>query len=253
MDTHLSAQTLKGKSLLVAIIVGGLFYIGGQYVASSPLRIQQEVEANREITVTGTGDVTAIPDIATISLGLTTGPQPSAERALSILSSRFDGVVSSLGKAGIEDDDIKATNISLNPEYDYNEGQRKLRGYTATESVRVKIRDLDTTGQVIAAATGEGINQVGGLSFDIDDASLLEAEAQETAIEDAKEKAARLARALGAQLGEVKSFSASNGSVPPSPIYARAFAEDETSAAGPPVPAGSQDITTTVSITYSLR
>ncbi len=253
MDIASSSSSARKSPLLVAVIVGGLLYVGGQYIASQPLRIQQEASANREITVVGTGDVTAIPDIATISLGVTTGPQPTADRALAMLTSRFDGVVKSLDKLGVAEEDIKATNISLNPQYDYNDGRQQLRGYTASESVRVKIRKLDTAGQVIAAATGEGINQVSGLSFTIDDTSALEAEAQEEAIDDAKTKAERLAKALGARLGDVKSFSASGGSNPPQPLYARAELSDAALEEGPPVPAGSQDITTTVTITYSLR
>tara|TARA_Y100000310_G_scaffold323604_1_gene384260 strand:+ start:166 stop:921 length:756 start_codon:yes stop_codon:yes gene_type:complete len=251
MDIAAGGTSAHKNPLLVAVIVGGLLYIGGQYIASQPLRIQQEVSANREITVVGTGDVTAIPDIATISLGVTTGPQPTAERALSILTTRFNGVVKSLEKLGVEKKDIKATNISLNPDYDFIDGERRLRGYTASESVRVKIRKLDTAGQVLAAATGEGVNQVSGLSFDIDDPSALEAEAQEEAIEDAKTKAERLAKALGTKLGDVKSFTASGGPGPP--IYARAELSNLSLDEGPPVPAGSQDVTTTVTITYSLR
>jgi len=237
----------------MVVIVAGLLYIAGQYVASQPLRIQQEVQANREITVSGRGEVTGIPDVATISLGITTGPQRSAEQALSLLSARFNNVVKALDTLDLDEEDIKATNVSMNPEYDYNDGARTLRGYTASETVQVTIRDLDRAGEILAAATGEGINQVGGLRFTIDDPDALETEAQELAITDAKEKAERLADALGAQLGDVKSFSTSGNTPGPEPIFARAETLDAVGGEAPPLPAGSQDVTSTVTITYSLR
>lgn len=248
-----SLSSTTKHSLLVAVTVAGVLYIIGQYIASQPLRIQQEVEANREITVSGTAEVTAVPDIASITLGVTTGPQPSAERALALLTQRFNSVVASLEKLNVAEEDIKATNVSLNPEYDFVDGERRLRGYTASESVRVKIRDLENAGRVLAAATGEGVNQVSGLSFEIDDPAELEAQAQEEAIEDAQSKADRLAKALGTNLGEVKSFTASGGSQPPTPIFARAQLENVALDEGPPLPAGSQDVISTVTITYSLR
>lgn len=241
--------------LVTAAVVAGIFYIVGQFIASQPLRNQQEVEANRELTVTGLGEIVATPDIASITLGLTTGPQIDASQAVALLGEQFSAIVETLGDQGVKEEDIKTTNLSINPEYDYTDGRQRLRGFSATEIVVVKIRDLKTIGTILAAVTKDGINQAGGVTFAIDDPSELQTQAEELAIADAKTKAKRLAEALGANLGEVKLFSASNsGQTPPMPLFAqRELAVDSAKEIAPPVPAGNQEITSQVTITYSLR
>src|SRR5687768_7933224 len=114
---------------LSAVVVGGLFYVAGQYIALQPTRIQQETEAGREITVTGDGRVFARPDIAEITVGVSTGPQATAERAMTLLTERFTAVVEAVREAGVEEKDITTSNFSLNPQYDFQNGQQTLRGY----------------------------------------------------------------------------------------------------------------------------
>ncbi|MDP3997486.1 MAG: SIMPL domain-containing protein [bacterium] len=239
--------------IFAAVIIGGLFYLGGQYVGSQPQRIQQEAAANREITVEGTGEVTTVPDIAQINLGVQTGAQTTASAAISILETKFNAVVASVKKDGVKEEDIKATNLSINPVYDYSDGRQQLRGYEASESVQVKIRDLDRIGDIVTKATGEGANQVGGISFTIDDPEDLRLQAQEEAIKNAKSKADELAKALGVHLGQVKTFSASTQVPDQPPIYARAALENDAVGGGVEVPAGSQDVTATVTVTYEIK
>lgn len=243
------------NNLFIAIAIGGIFYIAGQYVASQPQRIEQEVQANREITVQGTGEVTARPDIAHITLGVATGPRASAQDAMNALEQRMNAVIASIKKQDVAEEDIKTTNLSIQPVYDYTEGRQTIRGYEASESVEVKIRDLAKIGTIVSSATGEGVNQAGGISFTIDEPETLQQEAQKKAIENAKENAEQLADALGVGLGNVKTFSASEGSTPPVPYLARDAIEIggdvETKAID--VPTGTQDITSHVTVTYEIR
>jgi uncharacterized protein len=234
------------------VVTGGLFYILGQYIASQPLRVEQEAAAEREITVQGTGEVTATPDVASISLGVTTGPQASADVATALLSKTFEAVVADVQRLGVKEEDITTTNLSVQPVYDFGEGERTLRGYEAFESIRIKVRDLDTTGDIVASASREGVNQVGGISFDIDDPDELQRRAEAAAIADARDNAEQLAEALEVRLGRVKTFTSSDTPAPP--VFARAALESVGGdAAGPPVPQGSQDVTATITITYELR
>lgn len=237
------------------VVLAGLFYVGGQYVASEPQRIEQEVEANREITVSGRGEVTARPDIATITVGVTTGRQKTAAAAMDLLAERINAVVASVQKEGIEEKDIKTTDLSVNPLYDFTDGQRRETGFEATESVQVKIRNLDSIGDVVSSATSQGANQTGGISFAIDEPESLQLAAQEKAIENARNNAEQLAKALDVKLGRVKSFSASIDSPEGPPVFARAelgsLALDEV--ASPEVLSGSQDVHATVSVTFELN
>lgn len=237
---------------LGAVIIAGLLYVLGQYVASQPQRVRQEVEAKRELTVQGRGEVLARPDIARMTLSVETGVQPTAKDAMTLLSRRFEAVVGAVKVVGIKEEDIKTTNLSISPRYDYADGRQVLRGFAATESIEVKIRDLGRIGDVLARTTVEGVNQAGGLSFAIDDPESLQLQAQEKAIVNAHESARTLARALDVGLGRVKTFSVA--STPEPPIYQlERAAVAEGSPVSPPVPTGTQEIIVTVSVTYELR
>lgn len=247
------AVSPRGVSLLAVVVIGGLFYLAGQYIASQPSRVAKEAQAQREITVQGSAEIDVPPDVARLTLGVQTGVQPDAATALKLLSTRFDGVVSTIRAAGVKEEDSKATNVSIQPTYDYTEGRQTLRGFAASESIEVTIRELKNVGEVLARATAEGVNQVGGLSFTVDKPEALQQEAQVAAIKDAHEKAQDLARVLGVRLGNVKNFRATSTPSPgePIPFYARAQEADQLSA--PPVPSGTQTITAEVSVTYELK
>lgn len=254
-ESTFSSNTPQRVSLIAVVAIGGLFYLAGQYLASQPSRVSQEAEASREITVNGRAELDVRPDVARLTLGVQTGPQSTAEAALKILSDKFNGVVAAVEAAGVKEEDIKATNLSVQPIYDYTEGRQTLRGFEASESIEVTVRKLDTVGDVLARSTIEGVNQAGGLSFTVDDPEKLQQEAQKAAIEDAHQKARDLADALDVRLGDVKNFSASGVTPPgnPIPFYSRETAAADKAIEAPPVPSGTQTITADVSVTYELR
>ncbi len=243
------------QQLLTAIALGGLLYIGGQYVASQPQRVEQEVAANREITVSGTGKIMAAPTVAQVTLGVTTGPQNTAETAMTLLAERFNKVVAAVKEAGVAEDDVRTSNLSVNPVYDFRDGQQTLRGFEASESIEVKVRDVKNVGVVVSRAASEGVNQVGGIQFVIDDPEDLRREAQGKAIADAKKNAEALARELGVSLGRVKSFSTNGPTQPPFPPFYEATALKAEDARGGDlqVPSGTNEISSTVQVTYELR
>jgi len=253
MNTACYTTFMFNKDLFVAVVVGGLFFVLGQYVASQPQRLEQEIEANREITVTGTGEVTSRPDIALLTLGVNTGLQQTAEAALSELAREFEAVVAAVKAQGVAEEDIKTTNLSINPRYNFADGRQTLAGFEASESIRVKVRELHRAGETLSAATREGVNQAGDISFEVDDPQDLQLQAQENAIRQARENAERLAEALDARLGKVKRFSSSQGGVTPVPIPFRAELGGDSLDAAPPINPGTQDIISTVTITYELR
>lgn len=245
---------MQSVPLWILVALGGLFYVGGQYVASQPLRIEQEIEANREITVQGTGEVTARPDVAKISLGVQTGTLASAEAANERLAELFNAVLEAVKAQGIAEEDIKATNLSVNPVYDYTDGRRILRGYEANETVEVKVRELDKAGSILSSATREGVNQAGNVQFEIDDPDQLQLQAQEEAIKKARENAEQLAKTLDVKLGRVKSFSLQEGSEPPILFQDKMMAAPEGRGGDAvEIPSGTQDVTASVSVTYELK
>lgn len=245
---------MEQKNLLIAVGLAGGLFILGQYVASQPQRIEQEVAANREITVSASAEVSAIPDVAILNLTVSTSVQKTADVALDNLARTFDNVLGAVKSSGVKEDDIKTTNLSISPRYNFNEGQQELLGFEASETIRIKVRQLDKTGEVLAAATAQGVNQAGGISFEIDEPKALQLEAQTKAIAKAEENAKELAKSLGENLGRVKAFSSSS-SGSPTTVFARAelALEDVGGPGAPEVNPGTQEISAQVTVTYELK
>ena len=239
--------------LTKVVIIGGLFYLAGQYVLSQPAREQQATEADRTITVTGQATISQRPDVATVTLGTRTQPVSSAETALSQLARQFNKVVAALADAGVAEEDVRTSNFSLDPQYDYQDGRQTLRGYVAAEHVVVTVRELGDIGAIISAGTSAGANSVGGVSFGLDDDSTTISQAEVEAIAKARAKAKQLASELGADLGPVKSYQASSAGGP-EPYYARAELLDAAGVSeAPQLPPGQTETSLTATITFELR
>lgn len=234
---------------VVLVLLAGGFYLTGKI-------IEQKDFTPMVISVDADGKVSAPPDIAVVSFGVQTGRQGTAQQAIKLLADKMQEVIDAVKKDGIEDKDISTDSLSLNPAYDWKDGQQIPRGFEANQSLHVKVRDLDKIGAILSAVTAAGANQIGGVDFTIDDPEKLQAMAREKAITKAEAKAQKLAAELGKSLKRLKGFSEGGGYTPPMP-YAKANImmdrAEGASLAAVPVPTGEQDITVSVSLTYELQ
>ncbi|MDP3785304.1 MAG: SIMPL domain-containing protein [bacterium] len=204
------------------------------------------------ISVTGEGKVFAKPDLGVITLAINSEAK-GVEEAQAGATQASNRIFEALKSKGVEEKDIKTTNYSTSPQYDYPDGKRRLLGYQVSQSFEVKIRELAQTGAIIQAASGAGANQVGGLSFTTEDPTKLQSEVRDKAIEDAKTKAGELAKKLGIKLGKIIGFNEFGG-VSPLPYYGVA----ERGGLGgdfvpPQVPVGENEIRVNVNITYQIK
>ncbi len=235
-------------ALILAVVVGGGFYVYGK-------KIDMRAQAPASISVTGDSKVSAQPDIGQLSFGVTTGRMGTAKAAIDSLSKRMNAVLAAVKAAGIDEKDITTEQFYMNPAYDWTDGRQVLRGYEATQSLRVKVRDLDKVGDILTVATNAGANQAGSVSFTIDNPDAVRAQARGEAIADAKAKAKVLADQLGLSLGRVLSFNEGGGYTPPM-MYSRDAAMGMGGANAEqslPMPVGEQDVNMSVSITYELK
>jgi hypothetical protein len=171
------------------------------------------------ISVSGSGEIYAKPDLAMTSFSVLTEKKTVAE-ALSENTKNMNAVIQAVKDQGVEEKDLKTTNFYISPRYEYEkveesgyyppEGRRTLVGYQITQTLEVKIRDLDKTASILEAGVDAGSNQVGDLQFTIEDEDELVKQAREEAINEAKEKAELLASQLGVRLVGVSSFSESS-------------------------------------------
>ncbi len=231
---------------IAVVLIGGLFYLQGK--AMEARRVDPPT-----IVVTGEGKVSAPPTVATLNLGVTTGPQKTAKEAMTKLQTDMAAVLKAVKALPVDAKDISTQQFSLNPQYDWREGTQTLRGYEAMQSLVVKVRDLDQAGTVLSAATNAGANQAGGIMFTIDEPEQLRAQAREAAIMQAKDKAKVLAAQLGMSLGNVRAFNEGNDGVPPMPLYEKAMATGMGGGGPIELPSGSQEVRVGVTITYELR
>jgi uncharacterized protein YggE len=235
---------------IAVVLIGGAFYIAGKNIEHrAPVQ-------TGTITVSGEGKSFVTPDIAELSFGFQTGRVGTAKEAMSKLSDASNKIFEAIQAAGVAKKDITTEQFNLSPIYDYTNGGQVFRGFEATQSMRVKVRDLDKVTDVIGAATGAGANQAGNVNFTVDDPEAKRAEARQKAIDQAKDKAQELASQLGVHLGKIQSFNESTGGVPPI-AYMRNESYGMGGAAADaksiPLPTGEQEQDVTVTITYELE
>ena len=203
------------------------------------------------LTVSGTGEVRAAPDAATLSTGVVT-QAPTAAQALAGNARAMTAVFDTLHGAGIADKNIQTSGISLSPQYAGKQGQpQHIAGYQVANTVSVMVDRLDKVGPVIDALVAAGSNQIDGPNFTIADPKPLLAKAREAAVQDAIAKAKTYAAAARVSLGTITSISDSGGESVPRPMgRMMAMAADKIST---PVAAGEESVSADVSITWEIH
>jgi uncharacterized protein YggE len=197
------------------------------------------------ITVTGVGQVDAVPDEAELSLGITTNGR-TAREALTANSTRMRRLIAALKAAGVDERDIKTQNVSVGP--DYREGPEST-GFSAQNSVSVTIHDLDRAGAVLEAASEAGANNVYGPSLTRSNRESLEAKALESAVKNARKRAEALAAAAEVRLGRVTAIVESGGDGGFEHYMARA----EDSVSEVPIEKGTEKIQASVTVTFAIE
>jgi hypothetical protein len=209
----------------------------------------------RTVTVSAEGKITAKPDVAIVSLSVV-----SSGTTVKVVTKdgneKMDAVIGAVKALGVESKDITSSQYNLYPEYSYLSKTPKLTGYKLDQEVTVKVRKLEAVEDVLDAGIKAGSNQVGQLSFEIDDASGIKKEARGIAFAKAREKADEMAAAVGVKLGRVITFTEDAGGQ----MYPQAYANysmdamrTESAAPAPSIEPGSKEISLTVSVTYEIQ
>jgi uncharacterized protein YggE len=196
------------------------------------------------ITVTGVGTITSVPDEASFSIGVQTQGS-SAREALSANSEQMRRVIAAVRSAGVAKSDVKTQDVSVSANY-ADEG--RIDGYSARNTVLVKIRDLAKAGAILDAASNAGANEVYGPMLSRSDEDDLQAKALRGAVEDARKKAKALADAAGVPLGRVTAMTEGYAGGP-QPYYA---SDVRLAKAEAPIEPGTQDSQATVTVTFAI-
>jgi uncharacterized protein len=213
---------------------------GAATAASTPARI----------TVTGTGNVTGVPNQLILSMGVqTTGA--SVAGALRQANAAVRAITAVLKRSGVTAPNIQTSGLSIYPNYSNSSGVPT--GYQVSEQLSVTLNRLSAAGSQISQAARAGGNAtvIDGVSLNLSDTSALLASARAKAVADAKAKAAAYARALGLALGPVVSVSETP---PAQPFYPVQYAVPAASGAVSKVPVhpGTQQLSVTVTVVFAL-
>lgn len=247
------------KNISAAIIVFFvMLFAYSKLIGPFPLSIHQVTTTKSDtFMVSGEGKVTVIPDIAVVTVGVQS-QGTTVQQTQEDLNKKMNAVKDAIKKLGIDDKDIKTANYSIYPSYDYRVRPQKITGYNASSNLVIKVRKIDSANSVIDAATAQGANSVGGVSFDVDDKTKAENEARVQAVSEAKKKAEVAASAAGFRLGNVINYAEDFGGGRPYPLAAgktmmAADAVAVPESAPTEVSPGSQEITITVTLSYEIR
>ena len=205
------------------------------------------------LDITAIGEVTRVPDVAVISAGVVTR-QPAASAAIQENSSRMERVLAALKRAGVADRDVQTSSLNLSPEYRYQENQPpQLVGYSASNQVSIRFRDIRNSGKILDALVAEGANQINGPSLTVDKPELALDEARRQAIANGRARAELYARALGKHVARVVSVSEGGGSYPVPPPMPVMMEARMAGAADTKVVPGEQKLQVGVSMVFDLQ
>lgn len=189
----------------------------------------------RTVSVSGEGEIVAQPDMAHVTLGVE-ARKPTMAEARAEVAKTVDAVLALTRSLKIDPKQVDATRLQVQPEYSWNERDRKrvLLGYIVSRQVEVELRDLEQLGPLMERSVDAGVNQIGDARLDSSKRKDLEREAMALAVKDARLNAETLAGAAGARLGAVRTLAASS-SPPVMPMYrAEMMKADAMLASAPP-------------------
>lgn len=195
------------KTVHILTLVCALFLMSCSAAFAAP---QQETP-RPTLSVDGQGTGTAAPDMATVTIGVTTQGKDAAkaQNDNAWVSNQIQAAVRGLG---IEEKDIQTRNYSFYPNYSTDKDHsNEVTGYTVNNSVIVVVRDIKLTGKVIDAALSNGANEINSLDFSASDTKAVREVALLNAIQDARDKADIIAKGLGKRIVGIQNVSESTG------------------------------------------
>ncbi len=209
--------------------------------AQAPTGGTDSAFAATTLTLAAYGEARIAPDMATISLGVETAA-PSAAGAMRANAERMARVVAALKSAGIEGRDLQTANLSLTPQYAYEQNRpARLTGYQASNQLTVTVRDLTRLGAAADAVVGAGANTISNIAFGLANPVSAENTARIAAVKALEDKAALYAQATGYRIGRLVNLS-EGGGYAPSPPRPMPMMAMRAEAAPTPVEAGELNV-----------
>lgn len=249
MDKNFKDNLFTATAFVVIFFLGLFIYI--KLAGPISFSVNNYNTAKNDLFQTiGEGSASDEPDEAVIYFGVTKNAS-TVTSAQEQTNSSIKNILENLKNLGINDKDIKTTNYSVNPNYDFSSGQR-ITGYNVTQNIELKLKEIKKTNDAIDAITGSGANLVGQIQFGFSDQAKekLEQEARKEAVEEAKQRAQNIAKTAGIKLGKIINVQESSNELP------RPIALDTARGVGgipeekTEIPTGESSIKISITLTY---
>lgn len=253
MQLTIRRNTLAMAGVLVAVVMLGALALAA--IDNRPSgAVAQETDTTRTITVNGEGRVSLPPDTVMMTLGID-ARNAELGAAQTEAAETMDAIIAAVKGEGVAEKDIQTGGYSISIERDWNQPSQPVIGYLVSQTINVKVREIDNAGKVIQAAVDAGANNVGGVWFALENPEQAIAQARELAVADARAKAEELARLTDSTLGPVQSIV--EGYTPSTPIpYAEGAgyaAADAAKSASPTINPGTTEVSLTVTISWAIQ
>lgn len=208
--------------------------------------------ADGAIVASGTGRIAVVPDLAELRLGIAIS-HSTVQEARSAAAERMSAILAAVDAAGVDRLDVRTALLSVQPRYDYRDGQSPtLTGYEVHNVVEVTIRDLARLGDVVDGTLAAGATSMDGLAFQVADPSGAERAARTAAMQQARSRADVLAEAAGLTIVGVTEVVEGSAGQPPGPM-GKAERMLASADIGTPIEGGSMEIAVGVTVTYRAR
>ncbi len=247
MELNHPIRTFVIATLVLLLALFAIKYFDISY----PLSVTSR-SASGELSVVGEGKVEVIPDSSSVQAGITVSNATTIDAAQKTINDTNNKIVDALVKLGIPKKDIKTSNYSVTPNYQFEGGRNNINGYNGNATLSIKVKQIDLLPTVIEEVTKNGANQIYGTSYNIENPQKYREEARNKAIQNAREQAQKLASSLGLKLGKITNIAESS---PTSPILIRDSAPLGLGKGGgtPDLQPGSETITSTVTLYFEKK
>lgn len=214
-----SINLLKAKwsfSFMTAVM---FLFLMGVVPTTNYKVLAAEVKTNeataRTINVNGDGEISVAPDIAYVSLGVTT-EKSTVDEAQKNNSTAMNNIIAAIKKAGVASEDIKTSNYTISPKYNYEEktGNSTIVGYIVTSTLSVTVKNISSVGSVIDTAITNGANNSNGVTFGVKDYEKYYNMALTNAISNAKAKAQAIAGCIDVKISIPTKITENSSGVP---------------------------------------
>lgn len=268
-NTHNTAAQFWGNTRIQRSVVFVLVILGVFLAAQTGLTLKEygavgtETPPQSTVTVTGSGEVFAVPDTAEFTFSVVE-ERETVEAAQEIATEKGNRAIAFLKENGVTEENIKTTDYRVSPRYEFHRGvcpqgqycppggNRVLAGFEVRQTISVEVDDTEKAGTLLSGLGEIGVSDISGLQFTIENEEELRRQARQQAIEDAKTKARALAEDLDVSFARIVNFH-ENGNRPFPEFGVMGRGGDAAAASAPQLPAGENKITVNVTIVYELR